>query len=69
MYPPPFEKSPIKAHRFHVLPPLKNHCFWWVLISGWAFISTNTVFQKVSSEELALISLISRRKRSKNKSG
>ena len=22
---PPFEKSPIKSHRFHVLPPLKNH--------------------------------------------
>ena len=22
---PPFEKSPTKAHRFHVLPPLKNH--------------------------------------------
>ena len=23
--PPPFEKSPIKTHRFCVLPPLKNH--------------------------------------------
>ena len=50
---PPFEKSPIKAHRFCVLPPLKNrpskahwfcvlpplksHCFWW------AFILANTV--------------------------
>ena len=49
---PPFEKSPTKAHRFCVLPPLKNHpskpigfvysplwkndCFWW------AFISANT---------------------------
>ena len=22
---PPFEKSPIKPHRFCVLPPLKNH--------------------------------------------
>ena len=22
---PPFEKSPITTHRFHVLPPLKNH--------------------------------------------
>ena len=40
---PPFEKSPIKTHRFCVLPPLKNHCFWWALISGWAFISANTV--------------------------
>ena len=72
---PPFEESPIKPHRFCVLPPLKNHpskligfvhsplwkiihqnssvlCtppfenqfFWWALISGWAFISTNKVF-------------------------
>ena len=40
---PPFEKSPIKSHRFCVLPPLKNHCFWWAFISGWAFISANTV--------------------------
>ena len=40
---PPFEKSPIKAHRFYVLPPLKNHCFWWAFILGWAFISVNTV--------------------------
>ena len=40
---PPFEKSPIKAHRFCVLPPLKNPCFWWAFISGWAFISANTV--------------------------
>ena len=35
---PPFEKSLIKSHRFCVLPPLKNHCFWWALISA------NTVF-------------------------
>ena len=38
-----FEKSPIKSHRSCVLPPLKTHCFWWALISGWAFISANTV--------------------------
>ena len=33
------KKIPIftKTHRFCVLPPLKNHCFWW------AFISANTV--------------------------
>ena len=31
---PPFEKSPIKSHRFCVLPPLKIHCFWWALILG-----------------------------------
>ena len=42
---PPFEESPMKIHRFCVLPPLKNHCFWWVLISEWAFISANTVFE------------------------
>ena len=42
---PPFEKSPIKAHRFCVLPPLKNHCFWWALISGWVFILANMVFE------------------------
>ena len=41
---PPFEKSSIQAHRFHVLPPLKDHCFWWAIISGWAFISANTVY-------------------------
>ena len=41
---PPFEKSPTKTHRFCVLPPLKNHCFWWALVSGWAFILANTVF-------------------------
>ena len=41
---PPFEKSPIKAHWFCVLPPLKNHCFWWALIPEWAFISVNTVY-------------------------
>ena len=55
---PPFEKSPIKAIGFmysplwkithqkpSVLctPPLKNHCFWWAFILGWAFISVNTV--------------------------
>ena len=40
---PPFEKPPIKAHRFCVLPPLKNHCIWWAFISGWAFISANMV--------------------------
>ena len=40
---PLFGKSPIKAHRFCVLPPLENHCFGWVLVSGWAFISANTV--------------------------
>ena len=40
---PPFEKPPIKTHRFYVLPPLKNHCFWWALISGWAFISANMI--------------------------
>ena len=38
-----------KTHRFCVLPPLKNHCFWralvseWAFISWWAFISVNTV--------------------------
>ena len=26
--------NPIKIHRFCVLPPLANHCFWWALISG-----------------------------------
>ena len=31
---PPFEKSSTKPHRFCVLPPLKNHCFWWALISA-----------------------------------
>ena len=31
---PPCEKSPIKSHRFCVLPPLRNHCFWWALISA-----------------------------------
>ena len=41
---PPLKNSPIKTHWFCVLPPLKNHCLWWTLISGWAFISTNTVF-------------------------
>ena len=55
---PPFEESPIKTHRFCILPPLKNHpskaigfvysplgksLFWWALISGRAFISTDTV--------------------------
>ena len=39
----PLWKSPIKPHRFYVLPPLKNHYLWWALISGWAFISANTV--------------------------
>ena len=50
LYTPRFEKLPIKAHRFCVLPPLKNHpskafgfvysphvknhCYWWTLISG-----------------------------------
>ena len=47
---PPFEKSPIKAHRFYVPSPLKKHSFWWALICGWAFISewafisANTVY-------------------------
>ena len=45
---PPLKTSPIKAHWFCVLPPLKSHCFWWALISGWAFISANTVLQKYS---------------------
>ena len=40
---PPFEKPPIQGHRFCVLPPLKNDCFWWALISRWAFISANAV--------------------------
>ena len=44
---PPFEKSPIQAHRFCVLPPLKNHCFWWALISGWALISASMVFDLI----------------------
>ena len=39
----PLWKSPIETHRFCVLPPLKKHCFCWALISGWAFISVNTV--------------------------
>ena len=43
---PPLNKSPIKGHRFCVLPPLKNHCFWWALISGWAFISVNTIMKR-----------------------
>ena len=41
---PPLKNHPNKPHRFCVLPPLKNHCFWWALISGWAFILANTVF-------------------------
>ena len=40
---PLFEKSPIRTHRFHVLHPSKNPCFWWALISGWASILANTV--------------------------
>ena len=31
---PPFGKSSIKSRWFCVLPPLKNHTFWWALISG-----------------------------------
>ena len=38
-------KKHSKTHRFCVLPPLKNRCFWWALISEWAFISANTVDQ------------------------
>ena len=38
--PPPFEKSLMRIRRFCVLPPLKNHCFWWALISA------NTVIKK-----------------------
>ena len=46
---PPFEKSSNKAHRFCVLPPLKTHYFWWALISGCTFISTNTsIFFKIT---------------------
>ena len=57
---PPFEKWPIKSHWFCELPPLKNDptqpigfvysplwkitVFGGSLLSGWAFISANTVY-------------------------
>ena len=44
LWAPPFENHPSKAIGFMYSPLWKNHCFWWALISGWAFISANTVF-------------------------
>ena len=41
---PSLKNHPSKVISFvYSPPPLKNHCFWWALISGWAFISANTV--------------------------
>ena len=48
----PFEKHPSQPHRFCVLPPLKSHCCWWVLIPKWALISANTGFVQRSVPEV-----------------
>ena len=34
-------------------PPFENHCFWWALISGWAFISANTVYNNEQQNHLS----------------
>ena len=44
VYSPLWKITHQRPHRFCILPPLKNHCFWWALISGWAFIPSSTVW-------------------------